>query len=522
MDPQATTGQADPGADREARMKEAGFTRLDLPEGMHQISTRGGHMLSTPSMGDAVDLYTDNPDSGTKDRGLWVPGFVACSDTMQGEMGGPYSDQDVLLVCKAEDYDEDYQGAQGQEWPTQYVRLAKEQGNGLVDKTEEQDPEDPEATPFSIGILADNTIMGYAGVATFYSPLQARGYHGKWIEEGKGDDKVARIGIPYEGMTEKRWEGQEEWAKEHGLSKQVIKERVRARVKALPPEAQNWKRWYFEAHDLAEQYAQETGVSETAMAIVFAALSPKSPWRDDDTSEAKLKMTNQVQAYKLGMLVGKGKNEVINITPAMAAAMNSPAVGDKYRINVEKYDGRDTMFKQGTNYLGRHKVADLPADIVITVLRPRLHIMGDSGLNALRGARLLDPSELGGPKTRSFYNNIRFPTTSDDATIDIHMARVLTGKLDLLPNEVTDLTAKPGVYKMLSDAVREVAHEMGWLPHELQAALWKQQKELYKAADVTRAIDARIVKLNEERVKQGLKPITAKTAKGSGMYARPN
>jgi hypothetical protein len=83
---------------------------------------------------------------------------------------------------------------------------------------------------------------------------------------------------------------------------------------------------------------------------------------------------------------------------------------------------------------------------------------------------------LGGRKVRAFYRNIAFPHSSLDVTLDSWMGRALG-----LPSHTNHgeqgYLARAGVYDRLSDGFRIVAEDHAVMPHQLQAAIWLDQRE---------------------------------------------
>lgn len=68
---------------------------------------------------------------------------------------------------------------------------------------------------------------------------------------------------------------------------------------------------------------------------------------------------------------------------------------------------------------------------------------------------------LGGDKTKAFFLNILKPQTSMECTIDTWMIKFFGYK-----------TITPKRYKDASNEMQKVAHEMGIMPHQVQALLW--------------------------------------------------
>ena len=50
-----------PGATREEKMEQAGFSELPMERNVSLLSMRGGNGLCCPNPGDDVELYADDP-----------------------------------------------------------------------------------------------------------------------------------------------------------------------------------------------------------------------------------------------------------------------------------------------------------------------------------------------------------------------------------------------------------------------------------------------------------------------------
>lgn len=93
----------------------------------------------------------------------------------------------------------------------------------------------------------------------------------------------------------------------------------------------------------------------------------------------------------------------------------------------------------------------------------------------------VDPLEiLGGLKVLAFYKNILDPASSEDVTIDTHIARVLFDKMSLESNEIAYVFSKRGNIEA-QVAVQKEAKKRRVKPHVLQASLWVCVRELAQA-----------------------------------------
>ena len=75
---------------------------------------------------------------------------------------------------------------------------------------------------------------------------------------------------------------------------------------------------------------------------------------------------------------------------------------------------------------------------------------------------ILGAKKDSGLKTKSFFDNIYRPYTSQDVTIDLWMIRWAKIEGTLTPKRYRDVANK----------VKEMAEEIGVLPHMLQAKIW--------------------------------------------------
>jgi len=93
------------------------------------------------------------------------------------------------------------------------------------------------------------------------------------------------------------------------------------------------------------------------------------------------------------------------------------------------------------------------------------------GSNVLKAMKIRDggdPDKLFNPKTGAktynFYHNLLEPENKDYICLDRHMIYVATGTYKYV------LT--PARYKIMAESYRKLANKLGWIPCELQAALW--------------------------------------------------
>lgn len=515
---------------RDQKWAKDGVKAHPLPQGMVQLSMRGGHMLNQPKPGDHVELYTDDD----KGKPQWVGGYVALSSIEPGEQGGPYDGQSVVFVGKA-GQNTMGQEVQGDEWPADMLRLAKSEsktpfaGRDAAEQdkqqAEAQNPQDKGTKPasFSVGwaTFLKETVTKL-GLRHVFDENELRGYHGKWVGGGAGVTKGTPAGRVLEEANTKDTPRQIENARVKALGIEMTPEIMKAQTLKLydeisPEDQKSYTQWYYEVHDMTVEWAKQYGVTPELIASVIAATSPQTGWWDERVSTiTSFGTQNQGYVYNILDLVLAHGDDEIDITEEDAARFRAkkylstekdPKTGqfkwktNKNRIEITNYDGMEHQH-DGTNWIGHFKLKDLPADILAGVRKPN-GIMATRAAVAIILARGADPNDplpqksdkkatvLNGPKVRSFYNNIIDPYHSMDATIDTHMLMAMTasreytdpetGVVGRMPKDKVEwLASSPGAYQMMNDIIAAAAKERGLKPHEMQAAVWVHWRDMHK------------------------------------------
>lgn len=516
---------------REEKMAKAGFKQLDMPKGVALVAMRGGNTLVQPNPGDDVEVYID-----VKGKGAWQGGYVALSGVEAGEMGGPYDGKDVVWIGRAEDQEYDSGEVHGQEWPAEFLRLAA----GNKPTYQDQQDEQPDGIDFSdtgaflaaslgppVQILDMGANTGIVqSFVYFFRPDQLRGYHGKWVSEGKGNLRSRRpMGEALPDAVTRETEAQyaagvanlasmiNPLTKKGYTPDDLVTNLLAVFDQATPEQVRMDSSWYYEVHDMAWEWARHYDIRPEIVAAVIASLSPQVAWGEGGyrpapasapkalrnvpvptNSPKKFLTTNQGLAWKVLRLVYEQGDRVIDITPEVVRAATA-AVTKLYQIiNYESYSGKDNgNGYEGKSFMGPHRIKDLPADILIQVLpKETSAMMQEMGTAAIRLARGHHPdalrgftessnkwnTNLNGPKVRSFYNNIINPDASTDSTSDVHMYRAMTN-LDVTSQQGSDMTGKPGRYLVLHQALLKAAALRGLKPHEFQAAVWLEWRRLH-------------------------------------------
>lgn len=82
-----------------------------------------------------------------------------------------------------------------------------------------------------------------------------------------------------------------------------------------------------------------------------------------------------------------------------------------------------------------------------------------------------DPVDvLSGPKTRSFYDNLRDPLNSEAVTIDAHAFDAAAGMVT--DDRTRKVLERKGEYDRVADMYRSAARHLGVAPHVVQAVVW--------------------------------------------------
>jgi len=193
-----------------------------------------------------------------------------------------------------------------------------------------------------------------------------------------------------------------------------------------------WKNWYHNAHDQIHARAKALDFDHEKFFAMVSATSPRMRWEEN----------------------GRLKN--------MDAAEKAVHIGRYY---------------EGSN-LSIDEIAkkEVPDDIGAPEKTP---LMRTNLKNALRIYYGEHPdSVLRAAKTRSFYNNLRFPGETRDATMDTWMGNAMVGHTPsdkevhaLFGNSMPD-QASFKRYGWSADRIRAVADKNGLKPDEAQAVVW--------------------------------------------------
>ena len=224
--------------------------------------------------------------------------------------------------------------------------------------------------------------------------------------------------------------------------------------------------WYNRAAEASNALAVRHHLTPEQSSGVIAAMSPRSAW-DGVNADAQIIKPNLKDAITIIKM--HEANPTVTISDVMAE-------------KLAKYDGK-TGFSQ---LIGTSKpFSDYTPVQQSFLLSP---VVRGFPLNTAKALRILQgesvDSVLGGPKVRSFYNNIRHPDHSNSVTVDTWMAKVLSGKdipveqaLKILNGFHAGVFKKMGAYPFYVDVITEIAKKYHLLPHEAQAVMWVQGRK---------------------------------------------
>ena len=160
------------------------------------------------------------------------------------------------------------------------------------------------------------------------------------------------------------------------------------------------RRWYWEAHDLAQEIAKDTEMDFELVVGLVAALSTRMTW--DKTKDGKLVRPNLEFARLLASKWQENEVQVVTAEMIEERGLTNIEPGE-YPIQSPEFTPKNLakLLRPEMSEEVGNLLYEKPLTAAIKILRT-----GDVDSN------------LGGSKVRSFFDNIYFPDQSDAATVD--------------------------------------------------------------------------------------------------------
>lgn len=221
--------------------------------------------------------------------------------------------------------------------------------------------------------------------------------------------------------------------------------------------------WYNRAADASNALAVKYGLTPDQTSGVIAAMSPRSAW-DAVSKDGMVTKPNLRDALTIMKMYST--NPDVTITPAVVDALAKYDSKTGFSALVNTTQPFQDFTPQQQSFLISGSVRGYPAN-------------SEKAFKILGGETPDDT--LGGPKVRSFYNNIRYPDQSGSVTVDTWMAKLLSGANTSVDTSLKVLNGirggnfkKIGAYPYYSDIISEIATSYNMRPHEAQAVMWVQ------------------------------------------------
>ena len=279
--------------------------------------------------------------------------------------------------------------------------------------------------------------------------------------------------------------------------------------KATPKNIRERSRnWYIGANQIANNLAEQAGISKNAASGVLAALSPQTPW-DVNVSQAGRVITiwkdqqNTVTDQRMldwfdSKIALLAKKE----DPAFMVALKEAVEGKTFKdLNGQKAQAWWLRaYDESHHSREYHLVAPegKPAGLMLKKSgEPANMPWGNTGnidkaISILNDGSLSNISKSLGVehKVRSFYNNISEPNSLEGhVTIDTHA--VAAARFEPLSGNTPEVAqawggqgsssvaGQGGLYGEYAEAYRQAADEVNALPRELQSVTWEKVRGLF-------------------------------------------
>lgn len=352
----------------------------------------------------------------------------------------------------------------------------------------------------------ESFVAALTGTSSRYSPDQPRypagtSLGGQWAPEGgyispitagdtvpaKGREEIATTdptdvdNLPPEYVDRLVAQMQGQFP---GMTPEALRANIEAQLKLGMADPGNYgATWYGQAHDAAVAIGAQYGFTDAQAVGAVAAMSPQHEWGSNVAAA-------QFTAHMISDDPYINRADLGDDLYGRAAAELA-----KKGVEIGPWDGRARL----STMQGMEAAAAIKAYARSVKLTYRDDVTGKEqgvtwscGLSGIsQGVRILrgesPDSVLGGHKVRSFYDNI-WGTGSRSVTVDTHAVSAALGqKVTAQDPRMGKIMAGPssreystkGVYPLIADAYRRVAHKYKLRPDQVQAIVWLEWRRTH-------------------------------------------
>ena len=275
----------------------------------------------------------------------------------------------------------------------------------------------------------------------------------------------------------------------YNKTKEVIKNNLKTVYNSVSPRIRDIsKLWYDGANVIAQEWANEYGLSLEQVSAIIATQSPQMPWFDnlhlahvimdtmsksdsmvftesmynDYIEKAKKYDSQKKYAPSVKKLIGKKLSEMNDYDAAIFIRLD-------YDANISRK--APIRIPTGTN-VGSEQTGDSSFSGYDVIAK---------GVSVFRdGSDTNIDNKIGrANKVRNFYLNIADPSNERAVTIDTHAMAIALMK-PLASNDF-EVDFGPASFAFYADAYRELASELGIKARELQSITWEAARAIFPA-----------------------------------------
>jgi hypothetical protein len=275
----------------------------------------------------------------------------------------------------------------------------------------------------------------------------------------------------------------------YSTTKDIIKKNLRVVYDSVSPTIRSIsKLWYDGANVIAQNWADEYGLSLEQVSAIIATQSPQMPWFDnlhlahvimdtmsnannlvfteemynDYVSKAKEYDAQKKYIPNVKKLIGKKLSDLNDYDAAIFIRLDYDAnISRKAPVRIPSGTNVDVVQKGDSSFSGYDVIAK-----GVSVFRNG----SDSNIDENIGRA---------NKVRNFYLNIADPSNNRAVTIDTHAMAIALMK-PLASNDF-EVDFGPASFAFYADAYRELANELGIKARELQSITWEAARAIFPA-----------------------------------------